>query len=91
MILLLDVIHPAICWLLVDCIIYPKNVESLNLLSLEEKMINKTDLETTHENLLHLIVESARVHPPVPLSFAEILGTTYSVGSRHLILKNSFE
>ena len=37
------------------------------------------------ENLLHLIVESARVHPPVPLSFAEILGTTHSVGSRHLI------
>ena len=74
----LDVIHPAICWLFVDCMIYPKNVESLNLISLEGKMINKSDLETTHEDLLHLIVESARVHPPIPLSFAEILGSVVS-------------
>ena len=75
----LDVIHPAICWLFVDCMIYPKNVESLNLISLEGKMINKSDLETTHEDLLHLIVESARVHPPIPLSFAEILGSALCV------------
>jgi len=67
-----DVLGPAITWMFTDMVVYPKYVDWLELDTVSG-MIDKTTLEKDHPKLLHVIKESARVHPFLPLSIPEIL------------------
>jgi hypothetical protein len=75
-----DVLLPAICWLFVDLMIYPQYIELIDWTNIDDRMINKSDLESIHKDLLCIITESARVHPFFPLSFPEILHKEIKLG-----------
>ena len=74
-----DVIKPAISWLLADLLVYPEECESLKLTD-QHGMIDKASLENHYSRLLHVIKESARVHPFFPISLPEVLNKDMEVG-----------
>jgi cytochrome P450 len=74
-----DVLNPAITWMLADLMVYPHIVDSLGLSGVRE-MMDKATLEADFPQLLHLIKESARVHPFFPLSMPEMLGKDLQLG-----------
>ena len=74
-----DVIKPAISWLLADLLVYPEESVSLNLAN-QTGMIDKAMLENHCPRLLNVIKESARVHPFFPISLPEILNKDVELG-----------
>ena len=75
-----NIFQPAITWIFADLLVYPHIVDSLNLPKTSWEMIDKSTLESTYPQLLHLISESARVHPFFPLSTPEILEKNIEIG-----------
>ena len=68
----LDVFKPAVAWFFSDLILYPQMLEKLNLPSFD--MIDRETLKSEeYRHLLHIIQESARVHPAFPISMPETL------------------
>ena len=78
-----DVLQPAITWLFADLLVYPQYLEALSSLKPWE-VIDKAALETSHSNLLNIIQESMRVHPPATISMTEITGKDISIGGYDL-------
>ena len=78
-----DVLQPAMTWLFADALVYPEVLESLDLPQSWETM-DKFTLETDHPEILHLILESARIHPPFPISLPEITDKELELGGYQL-------
>ena len=74
-----DVLQPAIIWLFTDLLVYPSHLDTLSLPKSWET-IDKATLETSYPELLHLIQESSRVHPPIPTSLPEITDKELQLG-----------
>ena len=75
-----DVLQPALIWLFTDLLTYPTHLETLPLPKSWET-IDKATLETNFPDLLHLIQESSRVHPPIPTSLPEITDKELQLGN----------
>ena len=78
-----DVLQPAMTWLFADALVYPRIVDSLDLPKSWETM-DKLTLETDHPGILHMILESARVHPFFPISLPEITDKELELGGYQL-------
>ena len=83
-----DVVQPALIWLITDLLIYPKHLETL-LLPNAWETIDKVALETNYQDLLFLIQESSRVHPPLPTSLPEITYKEFPLGGYNLPIGKS--
>ena len=69
----MDVLKPSVAWFFSDIIIYPLLLEKLNFQNSID-MIDRATLQSEgYNHLLHIIQESARVHPPFPISMPETL------------------
>ena len=80
-----DVLQPAITWLFTDLILYPQYVNWMDLTgNYDGEMINKATLNKSFKKLQHVVAESARVHPFIPLSSPEVLDQDIKLGSYFL-------
>ena len=68
-----DVLQPSVAWIFSDLAVYPNILASINLPPCGH-MMDKAALDKEYPDILHLIQESARVHPPFPHSMPEVLG-----------------